>query len=54
MVVISWETAVWLIGGVCRVEKYRPDTFEDVSGHHDILATINKFVECNVCLLLVL
>ncbi|CZT10547.1 related to replication factor C chain Rfc3 [Rhynchosporium graminicola] len=25
------------------VEKYRPDTLEDVSGHQDILATINKF-----------
>ncbi|KAE8447321.1 hypothetical protein EG329_010879 [Mollisiaceae sp. DMI_Dod_QoI] len=24
------------------VEKYRPDTLEDVSGHQDILATINK------------
>ena len=31
-----------------RVEKYRPDTIEDVSGHQDILATINRFVECNV------
>lgn len=29
------------------VEKYRPDTLEDVSGHQDILATINKFVETN-------
>ncbi|KAK6609558.1 replication factor C [Botrytis cinerea] len=33
------------------VEKYRPDTLEDVSGHQDILATINKFVDTNVCLL---
>ena len=32
-----------------RVEKYRPDTLDDVSGHQDILATINKFVETNVC-----
>jgi hypothetical protein len=32
-----------------RVEKYRPDTLEDVSGHQDILATINKFVDTNVC-----
>ena len=32
-----------------RVEKYRPDTLDDVSGHQDILATINKFVESNVC-----
>jgi replication factor C subunit 3/5 len=31
------------------VEKYRPDTLEDVQGHQDILATINKFVELNVC-----
>ncbi|KAI9730511.1 MAG: hypothetical protein M1834_005752 [Cirrosporium novae-zelandiae] len=29
------------------VEKYRPKTLEDVSGHQDILATINKFVESN-------
>lgn len=31
-----------------RVEKYRPDTLDDVSGHQDILATINKFVDTNV------
>jgi replication factor C subunit 3/5 len=30
------------------VEKYRPDTLDDVQGHQDILATINKFVESNV------
>lgn len=30
------------------VEKYRPNTLEDVSGHQDILATINKFIESNV------
>ncbi|RQM08065.1 hypothetical protein DH86_00001397 [Scytalidium sp. 3C] len=29
------------------VEKYRPDTLDDVSGHQDILATINKFVDTN-------
>ena len=29
------------------VEKYRPDTMDDVSGHQDIIATINKFVEVN-------
>jgi replication factor C subunit 3/5 len=29
------------------VEKYRPDSLEDVSGHQDILATINRFVETN-------
>ena len=33
-----------------RVEKYRPDTLDDVSGHQDILATINKFVDTNVCI----
>lgn len=31
-----------------RVEKYRPNSLEDVEGHQDILATINKFVEKNV------
>lgn len=34
-----------------RVEKYRPDTLDDVSGHQDILATINKFVDTNVYIL---
>ncbi|KAI9800466.1 MAG: hypothetical protein M1833_003352 [Piccolia ochrophora] len=29
------------------VEKYRPNTLNDVAGHQDILATINKFVETN-------
>ncbi|KAK0634268.1 DNA replication factor C-like protein [Bombardia bombarda] len=29
------------------VEKYRPVTLDDVSGHQDILATINKFVDTN-------
>ncbi|KAM3417850.1 hypothetical protein BST61_g6071 [Cercospora zeina] len=29
------------------VEKYRPNSLADVSGHHDILATINKFVDSN-------
>lgn len=29
------------------VEKYRPASLSDVSGHHDILATINKFVDSN-------
>lgn len=28
-------------------EKYRPNTLDDVSGHQDILATINKFVDSN-------
>lgn len=31
-----------------RVEKYRPNTLADVSGHHDIISTINKFVDSNV------
>lgn len=34
-----------------RVEKYRPNSMEDVSGHQDIIATINKFVEANVSVL---
>ncbi|KAF2720595.1 P-loop containing nucleoside triphosphate hydrolase protein [Polychaeton citri CBS 116435] len=29
------------------VEKYRPASLSDVSGHQDILATINKFVDAN-------
>ncbi|KAF6171073.1 hypothetical protein GIB67_000066 [Kingdonia uniflora] len=29
------------------IEKYRPVTLDDVSGHQDILATINKFVDSN-------
>lgn len=29
------------------VEKYRPASLSDVSGHQDILATINKFVDTN-------
>ncbi|KAL1864185.1 hypothetical protein VTK73DRAFT_6076 [Phialemonium thermophilum] len=29
------------------VEKYRPVHLSDVSGHHDILATISKFVDSN-------
>ncbi|PHH60537.1 hypothetical protein CDD81_1584 [Ophiocordyceps australis] len=29
------------------VEKYRPTTLDEVSGHQDILATINKFVDSN-------
>ena len=31
-----------------RVEKYRPNTLDDVEGHKDIIATINKFVDSNV------
>lgn len=30
-----------------RVEKYRPNSLDDVEGHQDILATINRFVETN-------
>ena len=33
---------------IVRVEKYRPNTLDDVSGHKDILSTINKFVDANV------
>ncbi|KAJ9302750.1 hypothetical protein DTO271G3_124 [Paecilomyces variotii] len=29
------------------VEKYRPNSLDDVAGHQDILATINKFIESN-------
>ena len=29
------------------VEKYRPNSLADVSGHQDILAPINKFVDAN-------
>ncbi|CAI7642828.1 unnamed protein product [Penicillium bialowiezense] len=29
------------------VEKYRPSSLDDVSGHQDILATINRFVDTN-------
>ncbi|KAI5467032.1 activator 1 subunit 3 [Mariannaea sp. PMI_226] len=29
------------------IEKYRPNTLDDVSGHQDILATINKFIDTN-------
>ncbi|PSN71601.1 P-loop containing nucleoside triphosphate hydrolase protein [Corynespora cassiicola Philippines] len=29
------------------VEKYRPDSLDDVEGHKDIIATINKFVDSN-------
>lgn len=29
------------------VEKYRPNSLSDVSGHQDILSTINKFVDSN-------
>lgn len=31
-----------------RVEKYRPSSLDDVQGHKDIIATINKFVDSNV------
>jgi len=31
-----------------RVEKYRPNSLDDVEGHRDIIATINKFVDSNV------
>lgn len=35
-----------------RVEKYRPNSLDDVEGHKDIIATINKFVDSNVWLIL--
>lgn len=31
-----------------RVEKYRPNSLDDVEGHKDIITTINKFVDSNV------
>lgn len=31
-----------------RVEKYRPNSLDDVEGHKDIIATIDKFVDSNV------
>ena len=46
--VISHDEGEQLLTISARVEKYRPNTLEDVSGHQDILATINKFVEKNV------
>lgn len=33
---------------ISRVEKYRPNSLDDVEGHKDIIATINKFVDSNV------
>lgn len=48
-----WEHIIGRRNGMLtqstRVEKYRPNTLDDVSGHQDILATINKFVDTNVC-----
>ncbi|KAG5298706.1 activator 1 subunit 3 [Histoplasma capsulatum G186AR] len=29
------------------VEKYRPNSLEEVSGHHDIISTINRFIDKN-------
>ena len=31
-----------------RVEKYRPNSLEEVNGHKDVLDTIGKFVDANV------
>lgn len=45
--IFRWWKKPLLISSV-RVEKYRPNTLDDVSGHQDILATINKFIEKNV------
>lgn len=49
---VSARKLLWksFFNSVQRVEKYRPDTLDDVSGHQDILATINKFVDSNVFL----
>lgn len=33
----------------CRVEKYRPSSLDEVQGHQDILATINRFIDSHVC-----
>jgi len=47
----SESSILWwydLTDHVDRVEKYRPNSLEDVSGHQDILATINRFVDANV------
>lgn len=38
----------WQLLTFCRVEKYRPNSLDDVEGHKDIIATINKFVDSNV------
>jgi len=48
MVIILSQTTRDLILIQDRVEKYRPNSLDDVEGHQDILATINKFVEANV------
>ena len=48
MVCMPSETLLKNFTDHSRVEKYRPDTLADVSGHQDILATIDKFVETNV------
>jgi hypothetical protein len=46
---VASEILEWSVySKLSRVEKYRPNTLDDVSGHQDILATINRFVEHNV------
>ena len=45
----STKTCAELVADSVRVEKYRPSTLDDVSGHQDILATINRFVDTDVC-----
>ena len=50
------DSLPWYVMNVCymiitnlgRVEKYRPNSLDDVEGHQDIIATINKFVDSNV------
>ena len=45
----STNSCAELVADRVRVEKYRPSTLDDVSGHQDILATINRFVDTDVC-----
>ena len=51
--ILPWyEHALYVIvlANASRIEKYRPKSLDDVSGHQDILATVNKFVDTNVSL----
>lgn len=44
----------FLTADLFRVEKYRPSSLDDVQGHQDILATINKFIDTHVSLPLII
>ena len=44
----AFSQAIESYSCVSRVEKYRPASLDDVEGHKDIIATINKFVDSNV------